>query len=158
MEGIVGFLMNNADIIPISGKISYMKSKFPDFLKELLDEKNFILIYPEQEMWFNYRKPRSLKPGAYYYAAKNNVPIIPCFIEMEDKNELDNEEFKKVKYTIHVLKPIYPDKNKNIKENTNNMMENDYNQKKNAYEICYGKKLDYKFEKDDIAGLVEKEE
>ncbi len=79
MEGILGYFMNYADIIPISNKISYMKESFPNIIKEILDKKNFILIYPEQEMWFNYKKPRPLKPGAYYYAAKNNVPIISCF-------------------------------------------------------------------------------
>ena len=38
-------------------------------------------------MWYNYRKPRPLKQGAYYYAAKNNVPIISCFTEIIDKEK-----------------------------------------------------------------------
>lgn len=152
MTGLVGFIMNFADTIPISGKISYMKKDFPTIIENILNNRDYILIYPEQEMWFNYRKPRNLKPGAYHFAAKNNVPIISCFVEMIDKEEKDNEEFNKVKYVLHILEPIYPDKIKSIKENVTYMMEKDFEQKKEAYENAYGKKLDYKFEDRDIAG------
>ena len=158
MDGIIGFMMKYSDIIPISNQVSYIKNDFQRLIKETLDKNNFILIYPEQEMWFNYRKPRYLKPGAYYYASKYNVPIISCFIEIIDKEENDTDEFKKVKYKIHILKPIYPDGDKSDKENAAWMSERDYSQKKEAYEKAYNKKLDYKFEDDDIAGWIDGEE
>lgn len=151
MDGLVGFMMNYADIIPISNQISYMKKDFQEIIKNILDENNFILIYPEQEMWFNYRKPRPPKPGAYYYASKNNVPIISCFVEIIDKKEHENEEFNKVKYVIHILKPIYPNSKLTPKENSKIMMEQDYKQKKQAYEIAYKEKLNYQFTSKDIA-------
>ena len=153
MTGLIGYMMNYTDIIPISRKISYMKHDFSDILEEKLNKKQFILIYPEQEMWFNYKKPRPPKPGAYYYAAKNNVPIISCFVEMIDTDEEENEMFNKVKCVLHILPPIYPDKNKTPKENSKIMMEKDYKQKIKAYEEIYNKKLDYTFSYDDIAGL-----
>ena len=137
MKGIIGFIMNYSDIIPISNQISYMKKYFSKILEELLQKNNYILIYPEQEMWFNYKKPRTLKPGAYYYAAKNNVPIISCFVEIREKEEKDNSEFYKVKYIIHILPPIYPNAEKTAKENEIIMMEKDYEQKKMAYEQAY---------------------
>lgn len=159
MTGMVGFFMNYSDIIPISNQISYMKKEFPEVIKEILEKGNLILIYPEQEMWFNYRKPRPLKEGAYYFAAKNNVPIVSCFVEMIETDEKDNEEFNKVKYILHILKPIYPNPNMTIKENSEFMMETDYNQKKEAYEKAYNKKLNYVFEiNEDIAGLITQEE
>ena len=158
MNGLVGYMMKYSDIIPISNQVSYMKNDFQDIIKTTLDKNNFILIYPEQEMWFNYRKPRSLKPGAYYYASKYNVPVISCFIEIIDKEENDTDEFKKVKYRIHILKPIYPDSDKSDKENAAWMSERDYAQKKEAYEKAYNKKLDYKFEDDDIAGWIDEGE
>lgn len=109
-------------------------------------------------MWFNYRKPRPLKLGAYYFAVKNNVPIISCFTEIIDEQEQENEEFRKVKYKLHILKPIYPDPDKKLKENAREMMNKDFNQKKEAYEKAYNKKLNYEFEKDDIAGFIWKDE
>lgn len=158
MDGLIGYIMNYADIIPISNQLSYMKKEFPQTLTKLLNKNNFILIYPEQEMWFNYRKPRLPKPGAYYYAAKNNVPVISCFVEMIDKDKKDNKEFNKVKYIIHILNPIYPDPEKTAKENSIIMMQKDYEQKKEAYEKAYNKKLDYTFEKEDIAGWITDDE
>ena len=155
MKGIIGFIMNYSDIIPISNQISYMKKYFSKILEELLQKNNYILIYPEQEMWFNYKKPRTLKPGAYYYAAKNNVPIISCFVEIREKEEKDNSEFYKVKYIIHILPPIYPNAEKTAKENEIMMVEKDYEQKKMAYEQAYKKKLDYNFEIEDIAGWIQ---
>lgn len=157
MDGFIGFMMKYSDIIPISNQVSYMKNDFQKLIKDTLNKNNFILIYPEQEMWFNYRKPRNLKPGAYYYASKYNVPIISCFIEIIDKEENDNDEFKKVKYRIHILKPIYPDSDKSDKENAAWMSQRDYSQKIEAYEKAYNKKLDYKFEDDDIAGWIDGE-
>ena len=155
MNGIIGFMMNHSNIIPISKQVSYMKKDFQDIIENTLKSNNYILIYPEEEMWFNYRKPRTLKPGAYYYAAKNNVPIISCFVEIIDTNEPDNFEFYKVKYILHILPPIYPDSNKTAKENSMEMMEKDYEQKREAYECAYNKKLDYRFEPEDIAGWIQ---
>ena len=51
---------------------------------EIIKEGGLVLIYPEQEMWFNYKKPREFRIGAYHYAAEFGVPIIPCFAEMID--------------------------------------------------------------------------
>ena len=153
MPGLIGYMMNYTDIIPISRKISYIKHEFSDIIEEKLNKKHFILIYPEQEMWFNYKKPRPPKPGAYYFAAKNNVPIISCFVEMVDTGEEETAEFNKLKYVLHVLPPIYPDKEKTHKENSKIMMEIDYRQKIEAYEKAYNKSLDYSFKYDDIAGL-----
>lgn len=154
MSGVVGFLMNYADIIPIADNKHYMQREFVSILSQLLDNDEYVLIYPEQEMWFNYRKPRPLKRGAYYYAAKLGVPVVSCFVEMQNLPEEDTEGFCKVKYTIHILPTIYPDKNKTVKENSIEMCRRDYEQKKQAYEKAYNKPLVYTFEEDDIAGWM----
>jgi len=131
-----------------------MSDRFAPMLKELLDKNNYVLIYPEQEMWFNYRKPRPLKRGAYYYAAKFNVPVISCFVEFCDLEELDTAEFHKVQYVMHILPPIFSDPAKTVRENSIAMCMQDYRQKKTAYEAAYRKPLDYRFEPDDIAGWI----
>ena len=156
MTGIVGFLMNYADTIPISSEPHYLAKDFPAILKErLIDKKDAVLLYPEQEMWFNYRKPRPPKNGAYFYAAKLNVPRVSCFVEIIDLNKDDNSEFKKVKYVLHILDVLYPDKNKTVRENTDYLALTDYSLKKACYERVYGKKLTYRFEDGDIAGWKE---
>ena len=156
MKGAIGFLMNYADTIPISTDPRYLARDFLGILKERLVEKNqAVLLYPEQEMWFNYRKPRPPKNGAYFYAAKLNIPIISCFVEMVDLNEDDTAEFKKVKYILHVLDILYPDQTKTVKENTEALGKMDYSLKKACYERVYKKPLTYDFESTDIAGWKE---
>lgn len=156
MEGIFGYIMNYLDIIPISDLSSYMQREFPSIIKEKLDKKEYIMIYPEQEMWFHYKKPRPCKPGAYRYAAKFNVPVISCFVEIREQGEKETGDFYKTTYTLHILPTIYPDSNKSIKENANEMAEKDYEQKKKAYEEIYDEKLTYEFNPKDIAGWREK--
>lgn len=156
MTGMVGFLMNYADTIPISTDPRYLAKDFLSLLKErLVDKKQAILLYPEQEMWFHYRKPRPPKNGAYFYAAKLNVPILSCFVEIVDLDEDDTAEFKKVKYILHILDILYPDGNKTARENTEMLSARDYALKKACYETVYGKELTYAFHPSDIAGWKE---
>lgn len=153
MTGIIGFLMNYANTIPISTDPRYLAGDFLSILKEkLVDKKEVILLYPEQEMWFNYRKPRPPKNGAYFYSTKLNIPIISCFVEMVDLNVDDTAEFRKVKYVLHVLDVLYPDPHKTARENTEYLSEMDFRLKKECYEKVYGKELSYAFDSSDIAG------
>lgn len=156
MTGPVGFLMNYADTIPMAQEAHYMQRDFTSILESLMQKDELVLIYPEQEMWFNYRKPRPCKRGAYYYAARLNVPLISCFVEMQDLPEMDTEEFHKVRFVLHILEVLYPDKEKDVRENSLFLRQRDYDLKKAAYEKVYGKTLTYDFEPSDIAGWTGK--
>ena len=156
MEGEFGFIMNNFNTIPLSKNKEYTENKFMPALQKCFNEKHFVLIYPEQEMWFNYKKVRNLKPGAYHLAAKFNVPIIPCFVEMREiPEEYEADGFNKLKYTLHIMPPIFPDEHKSLKENKNIMRQKDYELKKEAYEKAYNKEMTYDFQDEDIAGFKE---
>ncbi len=152
MPGTIGFLMNYADVIPICSDRHYLSRDFYRILRDLIDQEEYVLIYPEQEMWFNYRKPRPLMRGAYYYAAKLGVPVISCFVEQQNTEQEDNDAFWRVKYILHILPTLYPDPQKTPRENSILMCEQDYQQKKQAYEEAYCKPLDYTFSPNDIAG------
>lgn len=155
MGGVIGFLMNYARTIPLSSDVRYFARDLTNVLREKIDMGEAVLIYPEQEMWFNYRKPRPHKEGAYHFSAKLNCPIISCFVEMIDENKLDTMDFYKVKYRLYILGVIYPDKNKSIRENCKEMCKIDYELKKDAYERIYGKSLSYEFDSSDIAGWID---
>ena len=155
MTGFLGFIMKYDHILPIGSSLHYQNDVFLPMLGDELNQGHNILIYPEQEMWFNYRKPRPLKRGAYYYACKFNVPIISCFVKLETTPTLRDPEKVETHYTLYVLDPIYPDPTKNLREESIAMMNQDYQQKVQAYEKAYGKKLDYTFDNQDIAGYEE---
>ncbi len=153
MPGLLGELFNYTSNIPISKGPNYIKNTFMPYLKSKLDAGEYVLIYPEEEMWFNYRLPRPSKRGAFLFASQLNKPVISCFVEIRDTDKSDNEEFNKVKYIVHILKPIYKDPAKSDRENSMIMKDIDYKQKCEAYEKYYGKKIDYTFKCEDIAGL-----
>lgn len=152
MPGSLGFLMNYTNTIPVSKSPTYLAGTFKENLRKILSDGNIVLIYPEEEMWFNYRKIRPLKRGAYQYAAILNVPIISCFTKIIDTDILDNEEFNKTIYELNVLGYLYPNKDISPRVNSINMLNEDYTWKKRSYEEAYNKSLDYTFSKDDIAG------
>ena len=103
-----------------------------------MQEGNFVLFYPEQSMWWNYRKPKPLKKGAYTFAVNNQVPVLPCFITMQDSNLLDQDGFPIQEYTIHISKPIYPDASLKHSENVESMRRANYEVWKEIYEKTYG--------------------
>ena len=114
-----------------------------DATSQLLKEGHFVLVYPEQSMWWNYRKPKPLKEGAFQFAAKNNVPVLPCFITMQDTDIIGDNGFYVQEYMIHILKPIYPDSNLSYRENMKNMLNANYTMWKEVYENVYGIPLVY---------------
>lgn len=140
--GFYGFLMRNCNTLPLSSNKATMK-KFIKAVDKLLQKGHFILIYPEQSMWWNYRKPKPIKKGGFTFAAKNNVPVLPCFITMEDSKYTDGDGLPVQKYTIHIAKPIYPDKTKSMPENVENMMQEHTRVWKEIYETAYGIPLTY---------------
>lgn len=152
MPGFLGFLFNNIEVIPLSKSPNYIIKKFVPELKKILSKGDLILIYPEEEMWFNYRLPRPCKRGAYQFAHELDVPVISCFVKMIDTDKTDNDEFNKVKYEVSINKVIYPEAGESVKSDSRKMAEVDYEARKKAYEDAYNKKLNYEFDISDIAG------
>ena len=152
MPGFLGFLFNNIEVIPLSKSPNYIIKKFIPELKKILAKGNIVLIYPEEEMWLNYRLPRPCKRGAYQFAHELDVPIISCFVKIVDTNITDNDEFYKVKYEVSIIKVIYPEAGESVKSDSRKMAEVDYEARKKAYEDAYNKKLNYEFDISDIAG------
>lgn len=91
LPGFFRYLMNYVGTIPLVQSPSYIGNEFPKHLSAALAQNNWVLIYPEQEMWWNYRKPRKLQRGAYYFAAKQNVPVISTFVEIKDLPKIEKK-------------------------------------------------------------------
>ena len=152
--GFYGYLMRHCNTLPLSSNTDTMK-KFIVAIEELLKDGNFILIYPEQSMWWNYRKPKPLKTGAYKFAARNHVPVLPCFITMQDSDIKGEDGFYIQEYTIHIEKPIYPVADKSIRENADKMMELNYECWKKIYEDTYQIPLTYTCGQVNYKGKIE---
>lgn len=154
MGGLFGFVIKYTDSLPLSLDRAYMRDYFEPMLSRELDAGNFVIIYPEQELWFNYAKPRTCKRGAYLYAARFGVPVVPCFVEVRGKPGATRPHYLQVSYALHILEPIRPDPALSERQNSIRMAQRDYEQKVAAYEQATGRKLDYAFEPGDVAGWV----
>lgn len=140
--GFYGLLMRNCNTLPLSSNFTTMK-KFMRATNTLLCKGHFVLVYAEQSMWWNYRKPKPLKRGAFTFAVNANVPVLPVFVTMEDTNLPGEGGFPVQAYTIHVGKPIYPDPKLSKPENMDRMMEENTRVWKETYERVYGIPLTY---------------
>jgi len=133
----------HCNTLPLSSCTSTMK-KFFNALAVIVKRNNYILIYPEQHMWWNYKKPRPFKDGAFKFAYKYNVPIIPCFITMKDSTKyIDKDGYPVQEYTIHIMEPIYKDETLNNKNAIQKMKNQNFEMCKYVYEKTYGTKLKY---------------
>lgn len=140
--GFYGFLMRHCNTLPLSSNRKTMK-KFIAATNELIQNGNFVLFYPEQSMWWNYRKPKPLKSGAFMFAAKNHAPVLPCFITMKDSDVMGEDGFYVQEYTIHVAKPIFPDESLPYRKQIDDMMQKNYDVWKDIYEKEYHIALTY---------------
>lgn len=145
-KGTMGDIARNTGYLPIPAKLNLsIMRKFNHAMEYFLRKKWPILIYPEQAMWHEYKKPRPLKKGAFHYAAKYRRPIVPLFITIEDKPErLDAEgRVNFGNYVIHILPPIHPRKDLDERENIEYMLQANFEAWRRCYEQTYGIPLEY---------------
>ena len=137
-----GLIMKHCNTLPLSSRTDTMK-KFMKAVKTLLGRGETILIYPEQGMWWNYRKPRPLQEGAFDLALLSNVPVVPIFITMEDTDTIDGDGFPVQAFTVHILPAIYPDASLPRPARKEKMRTENYEAWVRVYEEFYGIPLIY---------------
>ena len=143
IPGVFGVILRNYTTFPLSSNIKTTMN-MNKAIDTVLQKGDYVIVYPEQAMWWNYKKPRNYRIGAYRWASRNNVPVIPCFVTMEDMEEYEDNGLPKQKLTLHIKKPIYPDKNLADKENAQNMLEQNHKACVETYERVYGVKYEMK--------------
>ena len=137
-----GLFMRHCNTLPLSSQISTMK-KFMKAIRVLMSRGETVLIYPEQSMWWNYRKPKPLQDGAFALAVKNKAPVVPVFITMGDSEVFDGDGFFVQEYTVHILPAIYPDTTLSATEAREKMKKENYEAWVRVYEDFYKKPLVY---------------
>ena len=150
--GFYGFLMRHCNTLPLSSNVDTMK-KFFKAIDELIRGGDYVLFYPEQSMWWNYRKPKPLKRGAYLCAARSAAPVLPCFITMKDSDVMGEDGFYIQEYTIHISPPIYPEQGLSRREQADKMMLRNYELWKEIYETEYHIPLSYTTSDENMAQL-----
>lgn len=140
--GLYGVFFRHCNTLPLAASVPVMK-EFLNAVSVLLKRGEKILIYPEQGMWWNYRKPRPLKPGAFRFAASAGAPVLPVFITMEDSDKTGADGFPIQAYTLHFLPAIWPDGDIPVRRAAEKMAAENYRMWKEVYERTYGMPLTY---------------
>ena len=140
--GLYGFLFRNCNTLPLSSNRRTMIN-FMSAVNTHLKNGESILIYPEQGMWWNYRKPRPFKVGGFKMAYRAKVPVLPTFITMTDDERLDGDGYPIQRFTLHIMPPIYPDETLGEKVGAEKMKDEAYALCKAKYEEVYGVPLTY---------------
>lgn len=141
--GKIGLYFKHDNTLPLSQLPETMEI-FEESVATILEKKDFIIVCPEQSMWLNYKQPKPFKYGAFKWATLNNVPIIPTFITMRDKDSIEGDETVAQAYNISIGQPIYPDNTLLPKENIRRMRDLNYSFCKETYERYYGLPVKYR--------------
>ena len=140
--GLYGYFFRHCNTLPLSSNRRTMMN-FMSAVNTLLKNGESILIYPEQGMWWNYRKPRPFKIGGFKMAYRAGVPVLPTFITMTDDTRLDESGYPIQRYTVHILPPVYPDETLGEKVGAEKMKDEAYALCKAKYEEIYGVPVTY---------------
>ncbi len=137
MKGILGDIMRSSRMMPMSDEREGM-SNFIKSVNTLLQKNNYVLFYPERSEWWCYKKPRPLEIGAFHFAAKNNVPVIPSFVTFKENGRKDENGTSLFDMKVNILAPIYPKEGLSYKEQALYMKEENEKRWKECYEKTYG--------------------
>lgn len=135
--GIGGHIIRHGGMLPFSENYTAMKNLVAE-MDRLLKKGKIINFYAEKAMWINYQKPRPMKEGAFTYAVKYDVPVLPifCTFEKNAKGHIRN-------LRINILPPVYPEPTLGRRERAAAMCAAAESEWKDCYEKAYGIPLEY---------------
>ena len=123
---IVRRIIKLLNTVPIPNDIKYTKN-FMNSIDELLQNNKTIHFYPEGSLWPYYNKIRHFKNGAFDFAVRNNVPLVPMVFKFNKQKRLLDILKPKTTITLVVKEPLYPNKLLPKKEAILDLKERAYN-------------------------------
>ena len=99
------------------------KKYFIKAISNLLKEKNIVHVYPEASLWPYCQKIRNFKNGAFDMAVRNQVPVMPCVFTFREPTGIRKLFKRKKDVTLKILKPVYSDGDKYIRQQMEELKE-----------------------------------
>lgn len=136
-KGIGGWFIRHGGLIPLGGNLAAVKNMEAE-LERLLQGGNIVNFYAEKAMWINYQKPRPLQNGAFHYAVKFGVPVLPifCTFDKSKRGRMKN-------LVIHIMPPVYADDSLPRKERMVKLRADSEKAWRDCYESAYNTALCY---------------
>ena len=135
--GIGGAFLRHGKLLPLSPNLSATRNLWRR-MDKLFKEGKIVNFYAEQAMWIAYQKPRPMKEGAFFYAVKFDVPVLPVFCTFR---KTKRGMIRKLR--IHICPAVYPDRALPREERIAKMKKEAEAAWKEVYERAYGIPLQY---------------
>ncbi len=126
--GVGGCIMRHAGMWPFSADLTATKNLMREMERRLKEGKR-INFYAEHSMWGNYQKPRPMKIGAFHFAVRFSVPVVPVFCTFDRSKRKGYIR----KLRIHILPAIFPDETLPKGQRAEKMKE----EAETAWRLCY---------------------
>ncbi len=136
-NGFGGWVMRHGGMLTFSSDLVAMRNLNSE-IERLLKKGKIINFYAEQALWTNYQKPRPMKDGAFHYAIKHNVPVIPVFCTFRKRKSGHIRGLR-----IHILPAVYADGALPRRERLDAMKETAEREWRECYEAAYNIPLEY---------------
>lgn len=128
-NGVGGYIIKRAAMLPFSSDYAAMRNLSTE-MERLLKKGKIINFYAEEAMWHSYQKPRPMRIGAFHYAVKYSVPVVPIFCTFERTKK---GRIKRLR--INILKPVYGNEALPLKQRSAEMK----NLAEKEWAECYSK-------------------
>ncbi len=136
-KGLGGHIIRHGGMWPFSADRAAMRSLTKE-MGTALQEGKIVNFYAEQVMWTNYQKPRPMKDGAFHYAVKFHVPVLPLFCTFRRNKKGHIRSLR-----IHILPAVYPDETLAKSACEQDLKSRAEAEWKECYEEAYGIPLEY---------------
>lgn len=136
-----GAMLKSTAVIPLPSVPSGNRP-FMEMLEYVRDRGGSIHFYPEKSLWARYTKPRPYMDGAFFYADRLDMPVVPmlyCFHKPRGLRKL----LGLAKVTIRIADPIYSDKSLPLRDRKSDLARRAEKAVAELYEDFYGKPLEY---------------
>ena len=137
-----GHILCAAGEVPLPINFKGMRP-FNEMLEYAAQKKHAAIhFYPEKSMWIDYEKPRPYKDGAFYYADKLGIPVVPmlyCFKQPRGLRKL----LHLPKAVIRIGDPIYVNQDFPPRDRKADLAKRAYDAAVKIYEDFYGVPMVY---------------
>lgn len=113
-KGWPGRIFKSGGFLPVGTTVRDLEN-LQNAVQKLLEKKKIVNFYPEHSLWRRYEKVRPFKIGAFRFAVKFGVPVIPVFMEFRETKLRRLFKMQK-KVVMHILPAEYPDKTGTLRE------------------------------------------
>lgn len=135
--GAGGHIIRHGGTWPLSCSPAAVRNFSAELERQLARGKR-VNFYPEHSLWWNYAKPRPMKDGAFHYAVKYGVPVLPVFCTFKKSKRGGARKLR-----INILPAVYADSSLPRKEGERKMKEAAEREWRECYERSYGVPLEY---------------